>query len=177
MKPTYVVTIKTDDSSSALAHHGIKGMKWGRRRFQNEDGTLTEAGKKRYDRDTKDLSDSKKAKAKPDVDKWVGDDISNAKRLADETKRATDDAKRHVETSIRNNKPERMDLSKMTDQQMRERINREILERQYNDMFAPRKSTKGREVVRDTLAIAGGALGTVSTALGIALAIKQLGDS
>ena len=31
-----------------LAHHGIKGMRWGVRRFQNEDGTLTEAGKKRY---------------------------------------------------------------------------------------------------------------------------------
>lgn len=31
-----------------LVHHGIKGMKWGVRRYQNEDGTLTEAGKKRY---------------------------------------------------------------------------------------------------------------------------------
>lgn len=31
-----------------LAHHGIKGQKWGVRRFQNEDGTLTEEGKARY---------------------------------------------------------------------------------------------------------------------------------
>ena len=31
-----------------LFHWGIKGQKWGVRRFQNEDGTLTEAGKKRY---------------------------------------------------------------------------------------------------------------------------------
>lgn len=31
-----------------ISHHGIKGQKWGIRRFQNEDGTLTEAGKKRY---------------------------------------------------------------------------------------------------------------------------------
>lgn len=31
-----------------LEHHGIKGQKWGVRRFQNADGSLTSAGKKRY---------------------------------------------------------------------------------------------------------------------------------
>ncbi len=34
--------------SSELYHHGIKGQKWGVRRFQNEDGTYTDAGKERY---------------------------------------------------------------------------------------------------------------------------------
>lgn len=34
--------------SDHLSHHGIKGQKWGRRRWQNEDGTLTKAGKERY---------------------------------------------------------------------------------------------------------------------------------
>lgn len=31
-----------------LVHHGIKGQKWGVRRYQNPDGSLTESGKKRY---------------------------------------------------------------------------------------------------------------------------------
>ena len=34
-----------------LYHHGIKGMKWGVRRFQRSDGSLTPAGKKRYSSD------------------------------------------------------------------------------------------------------------------------------
>lgn len=33
-----------------LEHTGIKGMHWGERRYQNEDGTLTEAGRERYGR-------------------------------------------------------------------------------------------------------------------------------
>jgi hypothetical protein len=36
------------DDDLYLAHHGIKGMKWGIRRYQNEDGSLTPEGIKRY---------------------------------------------------------------------------------------------------------------------------------
>lgn len=36
------------ESSQELKHWGIKGQKWGIRRYQNPDGTLTEAGKKHY---------------------------------------------------------------------------------------------------------------------------------
>lgn len=37
--------------SNTIYHYGIKGQKWGIRRFQNSDGSLTNAGKKRYSED------------------------------------------------------------------------------------------------------------------------------
>ena len=36
------------ETERELQHWGVKGMKWGKRRYQNPDGSLTPAGKKRY---------------------------------------------------------------------------------------------------------------------------------
>lgn len=49
-------------ANSYLYHHGVKGMKWGVRRYENEDGTLTAAGKERY-------NDYDKKKARKNVDR------------------------------------------------------------------------------------------------------------
>lgn len=37
-----------DQAKDFIAHHGIKGQKWGHRRYQNSDGSLTAEGRKRY---------------------------------------------------------------------------------------------------------------------------------
>ena len=46
--------------TNELTHHGIKGMRWGVRRYQNADGTLTDAGKKRYASDMDKLKQQEK---------------------------------------------------------------------------------------------------------------------
>lgn len=59
-KPNYV--FDTDDE---LCHWGIKGQRWGFRRFQNEDGSLTPEGRERYgEGGAKSKSDVQKYKAK-----------------------------------------------------------------------------------------------------------------
>lgn len=43
-----MITVINFRSDASLSHHGIKGMRWGVRRYQSKDGSLTNAGKKRY---------------------------------------------------------------------------------------------------------------------------------
>ena len=61
-------------NNNELYHHGILGMKWGVRRYQNEDGTLTNAGKKRYNQDNW----SEDAKAASQLKKKNVNQMSNA---------------------------------------------------------------------------------------------------
>lgn len=159
-----------------LVHHGIKGMKWGVRRYRNEDGTLTDAGKKRYDRDQRENAGKKKGNkvSQADPDRWVREDMERSKRLIDASSNMTRELKRINDDALKSTPKNKMDLSNMSDKQMRDEINRALLERQYNDMFAPQKVNKGREYASEALRTAGDVLAVTNSALLIALAIKEL---
>ena len=159
-----------------LCHYGTKGMRWGVRRYQNTDGSLTAAGKKRYDRDQRENAGKKKGNkvGQAEPDRWVREDMERSKRLADASSNMTNELKRINDNSMRKSKRTKMDLSNMSDQEMRNQINRALLERQYNDMFAPQKTSRGKEYAAKVLDTAGSVLAVTSTALGVALAIKEL---
>ena len=142
-----------------LAHHGILGQKWGVRRFQNKDGSLTAAGKQRLEKqDRTEKSSAKLQKTKAVID--AGTNLVNAgKKLNSDTKRVL----------------HKQDLSRMTDQELRQKINRALMEKQYSELYGQEaKVSKGRQYVNKTLNACGNVLAVGSSVVGLAVAIKEL---
>lgn len=90
-----------------LIHHGIKGQKWGVRRFQNEDGSLTKAGQKRYgsnldlnDKSRVNIAKIRKGEALRRYDVARSKDNNNYTRIA-ETRSRVRSANRAVKSAKR----------------------------------------------------------------------------
>ena len=166
-----------------LCHYGIKGQKWGVRRFQNSDGSYTSEGKRRAQQQEKKDEDLRKAITRLSLENKYKDltkkptppsKLESTKKAVDATSELVNRAKKMDQDSRKAAKKERMDLSKKTDKELRDQINRELLERQYNDLFAKESVSKGRRYLSDVLDNAGTVLAVGSSALSIALAIQQL---
>ena len=65
------------------------------------------------------------------------------------------------------------DMSNMSDQDLRERVNRLNMEEQYSKLTS-KEMSKGQRYVKNTLEVVGPSLAITSSALAIALAIKQM---
>ncbi len=112
------------DKSDYLEHQGIPGMKWGRRRYQYEDGSLTPEGRERY----------RKQKA-----------ANRAKKKQGLFR------KKPAKASKTKEEPKKRDISEMSDDELRALINRAQLEQQYKQYISPEKVKKGKSVVGEIL--------------------------
>lgn len=81
---------------SYLAHHGIKGMKWGVRRYQNYDGSYTQAGMRRY-RSSMDNYEKQNERYKSLKNSGASKaDITNAKLSRKKAKRQVEKDYKHL---------------------------------------------------------------------------------
>lgn len=86
--------------SNSLYHFGIKGMKWGIRRFQNKDGSLTLQGKIRYSEDYKRAHSGKNIKEMSDTELRNVNNRLQMERQYSSLTRKTSRGKKIVQTLI-----------------------------------------------------------------------------
>jgi hypothetical protein len=184
MEVTMVRYIRTDE----LYHHGTKGMRWGFRRYQNPDGSYTEEGKRRrleaagkgIERSIK--REIAKKKFKDGVDRALTQNVKGGKDKPNisPAEKITKDARNIVtETSniaqtIANLKRMRNkeDVSTLTDDELRARINRLNLETQYNNLSAKRVQT-GFDTASEILTAVGSVVGIVGSTVAIAATVHN----
>lgn len=149
MDNNYIITPNgTFISESELYHHGTRGMKWGIRRYQNKDGSLTAAGRKRYgdsdgdsgtgrgERDGKSTSTRGPKKPAP-AKATKPDDKAKAKNEEEAKKQQSDDKNDKTPTETKTSitpKP----LDEISDKNLQARLNRMNNEEQYNKKMAER---------------------------------------
>lgn len=123
-----------------LYHHGIKGMRWGVRRYQNKDGSLTKAGQRRYNKEMEKLKAEKEnLKNYKKTATKLGKLEAMRKQIEDE--KAKINGKKTDEPETKKNP-----LDDLSDTELRKKVDRMRMEKDYSDLS---KQTSGNQELRN----------------------------
>lgn len=158
-----------------LMHHGIKGMHWGVRRYQNYDGTRigserrkSSDGSKNNENKKRGLSESQKESLfKPGKDGKA----SNAEKVTRAAKDSVGSTRNIVERSGK--KSYKSDAPTLSDKELREKINRMELEQRYDRLNQERVST-GNQKALEILDYAGDVVSIGASAATILAVVWRL---
>ena len=167
------IRVRRSQSSDELYHWGIKGMRWGIRRYQNKDGSLTPAGLKRYN---KELDKIKKEKAELDEKAKIAKNKAATKAKLDELDemRKQNEAQKKAlksKTDPDDDKPEEETVEQkrerllksvdakeiykgkdvLTDAEIQSRINRIDLEKRLSDRIVVEQTKTGLDRLQSAM--------------------------
>lgn len=132
-----------------LTHWGIKGMRWGIRRYQNKDGTLTTAGKKRYAKEMEKLKQEERVAKNQQLTKAKLDKLDEKRREIEAIKSGKPVPKPAEK------RPRKTSVHDMSDEELKEVVNRLNMERMYKQLN-PEQVSVGKKfadkVMKDVVA-------------------------
>ncbi len=162
---------KGDDE---LVHWGVRGMRWGVRRYQNKDGTLTAAGKKKLRAETAKVREQEQVNKNRKATQTKLDRLAARKKAADDEKKALDKNDATKKSKGKKDNPNDVKNAKkavkdMTNEELANAIVRSRLEdeyRRYNpepepkrgfaskfidDAVKPAAINAGRQILQDSI--------------------------
>lgn len=140
-----------------LCHWGIRGMKWGIRRYQRKDGSLTKAGQRRYANEKEKLKAQEKVIKNKERTKAKIDKLTAKKAELHQREEDLKNGKSKLPAKTTQNAPAKKSFKNMTDDELRDHINRMNLEKSYLDAqknlaaATPQKVSLGKRFLTSAL--------------------------